>query len=57
MITRINESKILTKHVSWKGECNFDSKECSLNKKWNNDKGQYEYKNLAKRNVCKEGYI
>ena len=31
MITRINESKILTKHISCRFECKFDGRNCDLN--------------------------
>ena len=31
MITGKNESKILTKHLSCKYKCNFDSRKCNLN--------------------------
>ena len=31
MITRINKSKTLTKHISCKCECNFDSRKCKSN--------------------------
>ena len=33
MITRINQSKILTKHISWKCEFKFDHKKCNSNQK------------------------
>ena len=35
MITGINESKTLKKHVSCKCECKFDSKKCNSNQIWN----------------------
>ena len=38
MITGINESKILTKHISCKCKCKFDKRKCNSNRKWNNDK-------------------
>ena len=38
MITGINESKILTKHLSCKFKCKFDGRKCNSNQKWNNDK-------------------
>ena len=38
MITGINESKILTKHISWKSKCKFDGTKCNSNQKWNNNK-------------------
>ena len=37
MIAGINESKIVTKHISCKCKFTFDSKKCSSNQKWNNE--------------------
>ena len=36
MITRVNESKTLTKHISC--ECKFDGRKCNPNQTWNNNK-------------------
>ena len=38
MITGINESKSLTKHISCDCKCKFDRTKCKLNQWWNNDK-------------------
>ena len=38
MITGINKSKILTKHISCKCKCKFDKRNCNSNQKRNNDK-------------------
>ena len=38
MITWINESKTLTKHISCECKCKFDGTECKSNQYWNNDK-------------------
>ena len=38
MITGINESQILTKHISCECKCEFDGKKCNLNQNWNDDK-------------------
>ena len=57
MIRRINESNILTKHISWKCECKFDGRKCNSNQKWNNNKYQCECKNLKEHNAFKKGYI
>ena len=43
LITRINESGTLTKHVSCKCECKFDDRKCNLNQKLNNDKCEKSY--------------
>ena len=37
MITGKNESKKLTKHISCKCECKFDSIKRNSNQKWNHD--------------------
>ena len=52
MITGINESKTLTKHISYKCICKFDSRKCNSNQKGNNDKCQCEHKNLTEHHVC-----
>ena len=38
MLTGINESKILTKHISCKCKCKFNGRKCNSNQKFNNDK-------------------
>ena len=38
MITGLNESKTLTKHISCKCKCKFDETKCNSNQQWNNDK-------------------
>ena len=57
MITGINESKILTKHLSCKCECKFDGRKCGLNQKWNKNKCWYECKNPEEHNSCEKDYI
>ena len=37
MITEINESKILTKHISCECKCNFDGIKCNSTENWNKD--------------------
>ena len=37
MITKINESKTLTKHISCEYKCKFDGRKCNLNQKWKNE--------------------
>ena len=54
MITRVNESKILTKHISCKWKCKFDGRKYNSNQKWNNDKRWYECK---KHHICEKDYI
>ena len=39
MITGINKSKRLTKHISCECKCKFDGRKCNPNQRWNNDKG------------------
>ena len=38
MITRINGSKTLTKHISCSCKCKFYGRKCNSNQKWSNDK-------------------
>ena len=40
MITGINESKTLIKHMSCECKCKFDGTKCNSNQMWNNDKGR-----------------
>ena len=56
MIPGLNESKTLTKHISCKCECKFESRKCNLNQKWNNNKCPCECKN-PKEHQCKKGYF
>ena len=57
MIAGINESKILTKHISCKCERKFYSRKCNSNQKWNKDKGKCESKNFVEHHVCEKDYI
>ena len=57
IITEINESKTLTKHISCKGKCKFNSRKCSSNQKWNNDKCWCECKNPKKHHAYEKNYI
>ena len=54
MITGINESKTLTKHISCKCKCDFDGRKCNSNEKWNNGKCRCQCK---KHNICEKDYI
>ena len=56
MITRTNESRTLTKHMSWKCECKFDRRKCNLSQNWNNNKCWFECKN-TKEHQGKKGYF
>ena len=38
IITGINESKTLTKHISCKCKCRFDGEKCNSGQWWNKDK-------------------
>ena len=53
-IAGVNESKTVTKHISWECKCKFDGRKCISNQKWNNDKCQCEWKNY---NICEKDYI
>ena len=54
MITGINESEILTKHISCKCECKFNGRKCNSNQKWNNGECRCECK---KHHICEKDYI
>ena len=54
MITGINKSRTLTKHISCKCECEFDVRKCNLDQKWNNYKCRCECK---KHHICEKDYI
>ena len=51
LITGINESKTLTKHISCECKCKFNARECNSYQWWNNDKCRCECK---KRRVCEK---
>ena len=54
MITGINESKALTKHMSCKYRCRFDGRKCISDQWWNDDKCWCECK---KHHVCEKDYV
>ena len=49
MITEINKSKTLTKHISCECRCKFHGKKCNSNQWWDNNKFLCECK---KHHVC-----
>ena len=51
MITGINKSRTLIKHISCKCECKYDGRKCMLHRNWTNDKSQCECKNLTEHRV------
>ena len=53
MITGINVSKTLTKHISRKCKRKFDGTKCSSNQLWNNDICRLKCKKL---HVCEKDY-
>ena len=56
IITGINKSKTLTKHILFEYKCRFDVRKCNSNQKWNIDKCWCECKNPAKHPACKKDY-
>ena len=54
MITVINESKTLTKHISCIFKFRFDGRKCNSHQWWNNNKCRCECK---KRHACEKNYI
>ena len=53
-ITRINQSKTLTKHISCKAKCKFDGRTCNSNNGWNKNKCWWEYNKL---HVFEKDYV
>ena len=54
MITGINESKTLIKHISCECKCKFDGTKRKSNQGWNNDKCRCECK---KHHICEKDYF
>ena len=54
MITVINESITLTKHISCDCKCKIDGRKCNSNKKWNNGKYRCD---CEKHHTCEKDYI
>ena len=54
MITGINKSKTLTKHISYECKCNFYKTKWKSNQLPNNDECQYE---CIKIHVCEKEYV
>ena len=54
MITEMNESKTLAKHISCECKWIFDGGNCNSDQWWNNDKCRCECK---KRHVCEKDYV
>ena len=54
MITGMNESKTLTKHISCECKCKFDGKKCNSNQWRNNYKCRYE---CLKIQVFEKDYV
>ena len=46
MITEINESKILTKHISCECKCKLDEIKCNSSQWWNNGKYDVSVKSI-----------
>ena len=57
IMTGINESKRLTKHISCECKCRFDGRKCNSNQKWNNNKCRCEFKIPAEYHACKKDFI
>ena len=54
IITGINESQTLTKHISCKCKCRFNRRKCNSGEWSNNDKCRCECKKL---HVCEKDYV
>ena len=49
VMTKINESVVLSKHISCECKCKFDDIKCNSNQKWNNNIYQCKGKNPRKK--------
>ena len=54
MMTGINESKTLTKHISCECKCRFDGRKCNSGHWWNNGKCRCEFKKCY---VCEKDTV
>ena len=54
MITGMNESKTLAKHISCECKCKFDERKCNSDQWWNNDKCRSECGN---HHICEKDYV
>ena len=54
MITIINESNTLTKHISCECKCRFDGRKCNSDQWWNNKKCRCECK---RNHACEKDYV
>ena len=54
IITGINESKTLAKHISCECKCTFIGRKCDSDQWRNNDKCWYE---CIKRHICEKDYV
>ena len=57
MMTGINESKILTKHIPCECKCKFDGRKCKPNQKWNNNKCRCECKKIIYVDMWERLYL
>ena len=56
LITVINKSKTLIKHISYNGKCKFDGRKCCSNQTWNHNKCQGKCEKPVKHCIYKEEY-
>ena len=52
MITGVNESKTLTRHISCECKSEFNGTKCNSNQWWSNDKCQCECKKHIWKRLC-----
>ena len=51
MITGINESKTLTKHISRECKCRFDGRKCNSNQ-WSNNDNECKTHRVLEKDYC-----
>ena len=56
-ISRTNETRHIKWHETWKCKCRLDASVCNNKQRWNNDKCQFECKELIDKGIYNRVYI
>ena len=56
-MSRTNETRHIKWHETCKCKCRLDASVCNNKQRWNNDKCQFEHKELNDKGICDKGYI
>ena len=57
LMSRIDESRHIEWHKTWKCECKFGANICNNKQRWNNHKCRCECKELIDKGVCDKGFL